>query len=192
MANKKTLKVQFKKLTKNAVIPSYAHPGEDVGMDVTVTSVRYDELLDEYVYGTGLACASDFLMSLFAHPRSSNHKHNYYLTNSVGIVDTKGYRGELMVIYKHRDSLDTRLNNAALAEYDDLSWYKKIQPGALGKIKARLKEQFLADPIQYAPYQVGDRAFQIWGQQITPIEPIEVTKLPKSKRGTGGFGSTGK
>lgn len=192
MAYKKSLKIQFKKLNKNAVIPSYAHPTEDVGMDVTVTSVYYDWELDEYVYGTGLACATEDRISIFVHPRSSNHKHNYYLTNSVGIIDAKGYRGEWKCIFKHRDSLETRILNAAMNEYDQLPWYKKMIPGTLSQIRKRLMEAFAKDPIAAAPYQVGDRAFQIWAAQIIPIEPIEVTKLPKGKRGANGFGSTGK
>ena len=46
--------VKIKKLVDNAVIPSYAHPG-DAGMDITCTSIEYDEKNDCIMYHTGLA-----------------------------------------------------------------------------------------------------------------------------------------
>lgn len=93
--------VKIKKLVDNAVIPSYAHPG-DAGMDITATSVEYDSKNDCFMYHTGLAfeVPKGYVMLIF--PRSSNRKTNYYLTNHVGVLDS-GYRGELMMAYKCRD-----------------------------------------------------------------------------------------
>lgn len=93
--------VKIKKLVDNAVIPSYAHPG-DAGMDITCTSIEYDEKNDCIMYHTGLAfeVPKGYVMLIF--PRSSNRKTNFYLTNHVGILDS-GYRGELMMAYKRRD-----------------------------------------------------------------------------------------
>lgn len=97
--NKKlnNLKVKIKKLDKNAVIPGYAKEG-DAGMDLTAVSVFKDEF-GNAVYGTGLAfeIPKGFVGLLF--PRSSNHKKELTLTNSVGVLDS-GYRGEVMFKYK--------------------------------------------------------------------------------------------
>ncbi len=94
------MKVKIKKLVKEAVIPKYAHPGEDAGLDLTATSISYKNGC--WVYGTGLAfeIPKGYVGLLF--PRSSNRKTEAYLTNSVGVVDS-GYRGEVMLCYKNRD-----------------------------------------------------------------------------------------
>lgn len=100
------LKVKVKKLVPEAVIPFYAHEG-DAGMDITCTSYEYDKNHDCYMYHSGLAfeIPEGYVMLIF--PRSSNRKTDYYLTNSVGVLDS-GYRGELMFAFKKRD--DNREN----------------------------------------------------------------------------------
>ena len=76
-------------------------------MDITCTSFEYDAKNDCFMYHTGLAfeVPEGYVMLIF--PRSSNRKTNYYLTNSVGVLDS-GYRGELMFAFKKRD--DNREN----------------------------------------------------------------------------------
>ncbi len=95
------MKVQFKKLHEDAVLPKYAKSG-DAGMDLTCVDYEYDEKQDVYVYHTGLATSvpNGHVMLLF--PRSSNAKTEFYLTNHVGVVDS-GYRGEIMLKFKSRD-----------------------------------------------------------------------------------------
>lgn len=80
--------VKIKKLVDNAVIPSYAHPG-DAGMDITCTSIEYDDKNDCIMYHTGLAfeVPKGYVMLIF--PRSSNRKTNFYLANHVGVLDSK-------------------------------------------------------------------------------------------------------
>lgn len=41
------------------------------------------------------------------------------------------------------------------------------------------------------PYEVGDRIAQIYFEEVSPVEFIEVESLDDSQRGEGGFGSTG-
>lgn len=91
------MKVRIKKLHENAVIPSYAKPG-DAGLDLTATSKSYDRH-HNVVYGTGLAfeIPEGYVGLLF--PRSSNFRYNVLLTNSVGVLDS-GYRGEVMFKYR--------------------------------------------------------------------------------------------
>lgn len=186
---RKTIDLLLKRLSPDAVVPSYNHKGEDVAMDMTAISVHYDADKDAYVYGTGWSCATEVLAGMFAHPKSSNCKHNYYLTNSVGIIDTKGYRGEIKAVFKHRDSLTVRIASAAMAEWANLPWYKRISKDSFEKIRVRLLNEFMADPCKYAPYQPGDMAFQFYLSEVQLMKLREVKQLPTSNRGDNGFGS---
>jgi dUTP pyrophosphatase len=87
------------KLVEEAIIPKYAHKN-DAGLDLTATSYTYDK--GNHVYGTGLAIEipDGFVGLIF--PRSSNRKTDCYMANHVGVIDS-GYRGEIMVTFKHRD-----------------------------------------------------------------------------------------
>lgn len=81
------MEVKIKKLNENAIIPTYAKEG-DAGMDLTATSKSFDEY-GNVVYGTGLAfeIPKGYVGLLF--PRSSNAKTDLFLTNSVGVLDSK-------------------------------------------------------------------------------------------------------
>lgn len=81
------MKVKVKKMNEKAVIPTYAKDG-DAGMDLTATSKSFDEY-GNVVYGTGLAfeIPKGYVGLLF--PRSSNAKTELFLTNSVGVLDSK-------------------------------------------------------------------------------------------------------
>lgn len=94
--------VKIKKLNENAVIPKYAMLG-DAGMDLTATSYEYDESKDNHIYGTGLAVEIPKGYVGLIFPRSSNRKTSVYMTNHVGVIDS-GYRGEIMLTFKDRDS----------------------------------------------------------------------------------------
>ena len=91
------MKVNIKKLSENAVIPTYAKHG-DAGMDLTATSKSYDEH-GNVVYGTGLAFEIPHGYVGLLFPRSSNTKKDLILGNSVGVIDS-GYRGEVVFRYK--------------------------------------------------------------------------------------------
>lgn len=96
-----SVNVKVKKLNENAVIPKYAMPG-DCGMDLTAIDYEIDEY-GNVVYHTGLAFEIPEGYAMFIFPRSSNKKTNFYMTNHVGIIDS-GYRGEILITYKNRDS----------------------------------------------------------------------------------------
>lgn len=93
--------VKFKKLVDGAITPKYAKPG-DAGMDLVAVNYKYDEELDNHIYGTGIAIEipEGYVGLLF--PRSSNRKTSAYMTNHVGVIDS-GYRGEIMLTFKQRD-----------------------------------------------------------------------------------------
>lgn len=91
------MKVNIKKLHKDAIIPNYAKHG-DAGLDLTAVNKSYDEH-GNVCYGTGLAfeIPTGFVGLLF--PRSSNAKKDLILSNSVGVIDS-GYRGEVVFKFK--------------------------------------------------------------------------------------------
>ena len=91
------MKVKIKKLHSDAVIPSYAMPG-DAGMDLVAVS-RYLDEFGNIVYGTGLAFEIPEGYVGLVFPRSSVSKKDLLLTNSVGVIDS-GYRGEVTVKFK--------------------------------------------------------------------------------------------
>lgn len=95
------LNVKIKKLSEDAVIPTYAKHG-DAGMDLTAISYNYKSDIDCHVFGTGLAIEipEGFVGLIF--PRSSNRKTDAFMCNHVGVIDS-GYRGEVMVSFKNRD-----------------------------------------------------------------------------------------
>lgn len=188
MENK--IKVKFKKLHPDAVIPSYAHNG-DVCMDLTAISVEYDKDNDMYIYHTGLAFESDFNIGQFLFVRSSNRKTDAYLCNHVGIADSAIYRGEIMLCFKNRTSLEVRqfMGTAraflqGINSFNDITFAKDF----MNKISNELES---VDPLSYAPYKVGDRVAQMVFIQYPTVELIEVDELSSSDRGEGGFGSTG-
>ena len=91
------MKVKIKKLHPDAVIPSYAKPG-DAGMDLVAVS-RYLDEFGNIVYGTGLAFEIPEGYVGLVFPRSSVSKKDLLLTNSVGVIDS-GYRGEVTAKFK--------------------------------------------------------------------------------------------
>ena len=97
------MEVKVKKLIPEAVIPTYAKPG-DAGQDLTATSYEYKHDLDCHVYGTGLAMEIPEGYVGLIFPRSSNRKTNAYMCNHIGVIDS-GYRGEVMVSFKNRTAI---------------------------------------------------------------------------------------
>lgn len=91
------MKVKIKKLRQDAVIPSYAKPG-DAGMDLTCIDYAQDDY-GNIVYYTGIAIEIPEGHVGLLFPRSSISKYSTQLTNSVGVIDS-GYRGEIMLKFK--------------------------------------------------------------------------------------------
>lgn len=107
------VRVPIKKLSSDAIIPTYSKEG-DAGMDLTAVS---KEITDDYIsYKTGLSfeIPSGYVGLLF--PRSSNSKKDLLLTNSVGVIDS-GYRGEVELRFK--PILNGKLENIKTYEVGD-------------------------------------------------------------------------
>lgn len=101
--NNNILTVKVKKLHKNAVVPTYAKPG-DAGMDIVAVSMDKPELSRNGIiitYRTGLAFEIPEGYFMDIRPRSSISNTALELTNSCGVIDS-GYRGE--IIFKFRDT----------------------------------------------------------------------------------------
>ena len=91
------MKLNIKKLNKNAVIPTYAKEG-DAGMDLVITDIKGENKYDiTYGFGISIEIPEGFMGLVF--PRSSIRKTDLVLSNSVGVIDS-GYRGEIQVTFK--------------------------------------------------------------------------------------------
>ena len=194
------LEVSFKKLDKNAVIPSYAHDG-DVGMDFTAISVEYDQEKDMYIYHTGLAFETEKHYGAFLFPRSSNRKTDAYLCNHVGIADTAIYRGEIMFCYKNRTSLEVRAEIKRSKRFFDSIKGQPFTVSSDDKISFTWKDlacdsefaknYILDNPMNFAPYKVGDKIGQMVVLPYPNVKLVERMELSETVRGDNGFGSTG-
>lgn len=158
------MKVNIKKLHPDAVIPSYAKPG-DAGMDLTAVTIRIDEY-GNICYGTGLAFEIPEGYVGLVFPRSSNCQKDVILTNCVGVIDS-GYRGEVSFKFK------------PLPHHADRRYAMD------GEISIN---PFYANEV----FRVGDRVGQIIIMPYPQIEFQEVDNLSETERGTDGYGSTGK
>lgn len=110
------MKVRIKKLSENAVIPTYAKPG-DAGMDLTAKTYEYDAKNQCHIYGTKLAYEIPEGYVGLVFPRSSNRKTECYMANHVGVIDSS-YRGEVIVSFKNRDNLHA-MDDSAPYEIND-------------------------------------------------------------------------
>lgn len=185
--------VKFKKLISNAVIPTYAHDGDE-GLDVYCTSVEYDEQKDLYIFHTGIACETDKNVAAKLHLRSGNCETDMYLTNHVGIVDSAIYRGELQFRMKNRDSIVLQAYVWTNRQFHRLPWYKKLFFGAekWDEIYYQSLDDLRRTAISSCPYQPGDRIGQMVFEEFKTVKSIEVENLSETVRGEKGFGSTGK
>lgn len=95
------LKVKIKKLSPDAVIPTYAKNG-DAGMDLTIISHRTDDCYTEYGTGLAIEIPEGFVGLVF--PRSSISNKCQILANCVGVIDPT-YRGEIKLRFKVFDEL---------------------------------------------------------------------------------------
>jgi len=139
---------------------------EDSGIDLVCP---YELNINVFQVGTidlGIRCAminneTERLSGYYLYPRSSISKTPLMLANHIGIIDM-GYRGNIMA--------KVRCLPHDIIPFDD------------NYIKCNNKNY----KIQYF-----SRLFQICSPDLSPIIVRLVDQLPESKRGTGGFGSTG-
>jgi dUTP pyrophosphatase len=172
------VELKFKKLHKDAVLPSYALKG-DAGLDLT--AVEDGERKDSYVqYKLGIAVEIPKGHVGLLFPRSSISKMDLMQANAVGVIDS-GYRDEVMVRYKILPS-----------------WHKLIYIGV--SLQGKLRELLGMGAIQNAVddeynklyrYKKGDRVGQLIVVPYPECDVMWTDTLSESPR-KGGFGHTGK
>lgn len=92
------LKIKFKKLNPNAVIPKQGTAGA-AGFDLTAVSIEKNEKMLKYDTGIAVEIPPGYVGLLF--PRSSVCKTGLSLANSVGVIDSD-FRGSIsFVFYKN-------------------------------------------------------------------------------------------
>lgn len=158
------MKVEFKKLHENAVIPERA---TELAGGWDVTAVEIEKVTNDFVIchlGFALSIPKGYKLTLV--PRSSLTKTHWVLQNSPGLGDCD-YRGEYQL----------RFRAIPIG-------YKKNQFINISNITNLEYEPF--------PFEVGDRVGQVYLEEVIPIEFDVVDELSETKRGGGGFGSTSK
>lgn len=168
------MKVKFKKVHPNAVLPTYAHPdGEDNGLDLVAVSI---EETDDYIeYDTGVAVEIPKGYCGFLVPNSRCSKKDLVMCNAPGVIDP-GYRGTMRARYKNVFHAPTLWQKIA----------GKLQTYSHGVGKLCINPS----PTHSKAFAVGDVVAQL---VIVPAPQIEAgwsEELTPSKRDAGGFGST--
>lgn len=183
--------IKFKLLSDEAELPKYAHDGDN-GMDIKAVRVEYDIETDCYKYYTGIACESPEAIGCLVMPRSSNCNTDSYLTNSIGLVDSFTYRGDIGLRFKCRTSRSVRIMCCAMYKYHfEMNWFERLFT-PFKDVYNEIEREFFADPIKFAPYAVGERLGQLVFVRFPKVKVKKVDKLSETKRGKGGHGSTGK
>jgi dUTPase len=185
------IKIKFKKLYENAELPKYAHPGEDMALDMKAISVEYNQEKDAYIYHTGLAFESPKNTGAFLFVRSSNSKTDCYLANHVGLADIAGYRGEIMFVFKNRTAFEVRKRVAQWSWLIDNAINGNTYSYTQQQLSKSVIEAGDLDPMDYAPYKIGDRIGQMMIVEYKDIEFEECDGLSDSSRGETGFGASG-
>ena len=91
------IELAVRRLRPDAVLPSYAHPG-DAGLDLAAVEPVRLEPGERAAVPTGLAVAIPDGWVGLVHPRSGlARRHGLTVTNAPGTIDA-GYRGEVQVL----------------------------------------------------------------------------------------------
>lgn len=176
---------------KSVPLPTYGKEG-DACCDIYAKSIEYDEDKDRFIVHTGLHFALPEEYEMELRPRSSNTKTDVYMPNNPGTLDW-GYRGELLVIFKNRTSSHL-YKTLGLIGQSLGETIRNNQEATHILIEAREEyNQIIED--RACPYKEGDRVCQLLvrrREKITWDEVETLEELGTTKRGTEGFGSTGK
>ena len=190
-------------------LPTYGKEG-DACMDIYPIYSEYDRERDRWIYHTGLAFAigddsgyntilekSELPNEMELRPRSNLTKSDFYIPNAPSTLDW-GYRGELLMVYKNRTSID--LVQAIMHLTNGIEKLA-LRAGHSGEIKqytsaARNRLNKVSKSINTPPYNCdgNDRCCQLLirgSERIKWQEVKTLEELGTTERGNGGFGSTG-
>ena len=160
------MKIGFKKVHPDAVIPKYAHEG-DAGMDVYAINDELISLNEPTIVKTGLVAEIPDGYEIQVRPRSGLATKGVTVFNTPGTIDSN-YRGEIgVILYAVKGNV-----TMSCGFIDEIGRYKNEE-----------KKMFSINK--------GDRIAQLVVAPVTKCEPVEVVEVSETDRGTGGFGSTG-
>jgi dUTP pyrophosphatase len=143
----KNMKLKIKKLTEDAILPSYAHKG-DAGLDLYANEevVIWSGFGQPYTIKTGISMQiPEGCVGLIWEKSGLAEKYGFSVMG--GVIDST-YRGEIIVLLKNSGTVPVRVE------------------------KGRKIAQLLIQPVESVTVE-------------------EVNNLNETKRGKGGFGSTG-
>lgn len=161
-----TREIKFKKLHPDALLPRYAHgPDEDAGMDLIAIEDTFIVPHNPTLIKTGLAIELPPGIEGQVRSRSGMAlKQGVWVPHGMGTIDP-GYRGDVGVI---------------------LYW---SPTAAQRKSFEEDKEQYWNPPI--LSICAGDKIAQLVISRYERVLAVLSDELLDSKRGAGGFGSTG-
>lgn len=184
------LHVMFKKLHKNAIIPTQATDGAAA---FDIYALRDIELVPgvTVMVQTGLAVSLPEGHDLKILPRSGLSQKGIVVRNSPGLID-EDYRGEICVLLKYEPEnvclSIIKLHKALVNFTKNLVSSHQFN---IDIAKKKLAETLKDLPFESYKIKSGDRIAQIQLHKVVPISFYEVDELNTTERGRGGFGSTG-
>jgi len=187
--------VMVKKEHPDAQIPKYSHDW-DAGMDLVAVS---KEKTDKYIeYDTGLIFEIPEGYAGFLFPRSSCTKKDLILGNCIGVLDSH-FRGTVRLRFKQSAPFSQPSYTSSYVPCDCVSnlttdtrapYTTDSRPVCCGSVHIANPEAIVKINVS-DEYEVGDRIGQIVIMPVPRIKIVEVVEVSKTKRGEGGFGSTG-
>lgn len=179
--------VEFLKLRDNVQLPQYATEGA-AACDLVISDIEFPER-DKAIVKLGFATDIPPGWQARIQPRSSFSHRGWIMANSPGIIDSD-YRGEWMIKFQaipnfvHNSTSPQLHARAAGNQYvggdsNGVGFQIGFTPGIT----------VLEFPI--FPYSIGERVAQVVFEPVHRAVFIEVDHLTETKRGEGGFGSTG-
>lgn len=193
--------LKVKKLDPRAVLPTVAHPGEDLGYDLYAleeTVLRYGEVTKVRTGISAQSCNESYLaqvlsrepnyeippvvtpLGLLIRDRSSMASKGIVISG--GVIDY-GYTGEIVVLMTNWGSTSTVYLLDRSATVREVN----IKPGQV------LNTDFPKQTLSYKEYVIkaGDKIAQMVPVPVLTGQIVEVEELT-GQRGEAGFGSTGK
>lgn len=141
------MELKVKKLSDDAILPQYAHPG-DAGLDLFANQCVEIGPGEYALVKTGISIELPVNTEAQVRPRSGLAlKHGISVLNTPGTID-EGYRGEVGVILVNHG-----------------------------------REKFAVEK--------GSKIAQMVIKPVLRVDVMEVEDLSDTRRGSGGFGSTG-
>lgn len=165
------MELRFKKLVPEARTP-FKKIDVDAGFDLYATAIEETEDYIQYRTGIAFEIPEGYVGLVF--PRSSVTQYDLMLKNCVGVIDAS-YRGEILCRFARIPS----------TEFKDLVlWDEDVMKKIRNHIEIIWNKE--------KQYEVGERVAQIVFLKLPKITIVEAEELSDTKRGTGGFGHTGK